>query len=155
MVLVAWFKELQSRDPALSRVLLGVLDRVKKWLLDLLACSDPAFPTKDSILPYCELSRTYSKMRSEASSLFHIVESCGIFKEYLSSFNSNLDMIGIDEAINFASRLPSPAESHAASNIEKRLLDELESAKQRLLSTAGYLKCVQVAYAILFTSFCS
>ncbi|XP_010927294.1 TATA-binding protein-associated factor BTAF1 isoform X2 [Elaeis guineensis] len=144
MVLVAWFKELQSRDPAESRkILLGILNDLKQWLLDLLACSDPAFPTKDSVLPYAELSRSYAKMRNEARLLFRSIDSSGAFKDLRSSINFNVDTLSVDEAVNFVSKLSLPVDSTGAGTIEKHLLDDIESLKQRVLATSGYLKCVQ------------
>ncbi|XP_072972272.1 TATA-binding protein-associated factor BTAF1 isoform X2 [Typha angustifolia] len=143
MVLIAWFKEFKKKDPAIAQALLVFWARAKQWLLDLLACADPAFPTKDSVLPYAELSRTYTKMRNEAKILYNSVDSCGLLKDHTPGFNYNMDSLSVDEAITFTSRLPLPGELDAASNIGKHILDDLESAKQRLLSTSGYLKCVQ------------
>jgi TATA-binding protein-associated factor len=133
MILATWFKELRNRDPAISEALVVSLGQVKQWLLDLLACTDPAFPTKDSLLPYSELSRTYAKMRHEAIHFLHLVKSSGAIGEYALILNLNMDNLTIDEAIEFASKLSAPPE-----------LQEVESAKQQLLSTCGYLKCVQV-----------
>ncbi|KAL0914712.1 hypothetical protein M5K25_015084 [Dendrobium thyrsiflorum] len=141
MVLVAWFKELHNRDCLGAQgKLFGLLAHVRNWLLDLLACSDPSFPTKDSLLPYAELSRTYAKMRSEANILFRSAESCGVFQSLISTINISCDTLSIDEAISFASKLSEPADSVA---YEKAAVNDLESAKQQLLSTTGYLKCVQ------------
>lgn len=141
MVLVAWFKELLNRDhPGAQGNLIGFLGPVRNWLLDLLACSDPSFPTKDSLFPYAELSRTYAKMRSEANILFRSTESCGVFQSLISTMNINCDTLSIDEAIIFASKLSELADSIT---YEKAAVNDLESAKQQLLSTTGYLKCVQ------------
>ncbi|KAJ8513513.1 hypothetical protein OPV22_003947 [Ensete ventricosum] len=141
MVFVAWFKELKRRNTT-EGVFVGLLDNVKQWLLDLLSCSDPSFPTKGSREPYTELSRTYAKMRNEASHLFHLAESIGIFKDYISSIKFNQKSLTVDEAINFASNLSLPLES-TVENLEKHLVDDIESSKQQLLSTSAYLKCVQ------------
>ncbi|XP_008796296.2 TATA-binding protein-associated factor BTAF1 [Phoenix dactylifera] len=144
MVLVAWYKEFQSRDPAESRkILLGILNDLKQWLLDLLACSDPAFPTKDSVLPYAELSRSYAKMRNEASLLFRSIDSSGAFKDFRSSINFNVDTLSVDESVNFISKLSLPVDFTGAGTIEKHILGDIESLKQRVLATSGYLKCVQ------------
>lgn len=149
MVFVAWFKELKSRNTT-EGVFVGLLDNVKQWLLDLLLCSDPSFPTKASREPYAELSRTYTKMRNEASHLFHLVESIGIFKDYISSIKFNLKSLTVDEAINFASNLSLPIESTVVENVEKHIVDDIESSKQQLLSTSAYLKCVQVHGTVSF-----
>jgi TATA-binding protein-associated factor len=133
MILATWFKELRNRDPAISEALVVSLGQVKQWLLDLLTCMDPAFPTKDSLLPYSELSRTYAKMRHEAIHFFHLVKSSGAIGEYALTLSLNTDNLTIDEAIEFASKLSVPPE-----------LQEVDSAKKLLLSTCGYLKCVQV-----------
>ncbi|XP_047094513.1 TATA-binding protein-associated factor BTAF1 isoform X1 [Lolium rigidum] len=143
MVIVSWFKDLRGRDLAAVGALLAFFSSVKEYLLDLLSCSDPAFPTKDSVLPYSELARTYTKMRNEATNLFRSVDSCAIFKDYASGLNFNADMLSVDEAINFASKLLLPTELDLPSDSEKIVLNNVESAKQGLLSTSGYLKCVQ------------
>jgi TATA-binding protein-associated factor len=143
MVIVSWFKDLRGRDPVSVGTLLAFLSSVKEWLLDLLTCSDPALPTKDSVLPYSELSRTYTKMRNEANNLLHSIDSCPVFKDYISGLNLNVDVLGVDDAINFASKLLLPSESDLLSESERIVLNNIESAKQGLLSTSGYLKCVQ------------
>ncbi|KAE8789291.1 modifier of transcription 1-D1 [Hordeum vulgare] len=143
LVIVSWFKDLRGRDLAAVGTLLAFFSSVKEYLLDLLSCSDPSFPTKGSVLPYSELARTYTKMRNEATNLFRAVESCAIFKDYASSLNFNVDMLSVDDAITFASRLSLPAEFDPPSDSEKIVLNNIESAKQGLLSTSGYLKCVQ------------
>jgi len=144
MIIISWFKDLRGRDPVSVGTLLAFLSSLKEWLLDLLTCSDPALPTKDSVLPYSELSRTYTKMRNEANNLLHSIDSCAAFKDYISSLNLNVDMLSVDDAINFASKLLLPSESDLPSESEKIFLNNIESAKQGLLSTSGYLKCVQV-----------
>uniref|UniRef100_A0A5B7A9A6 Putative TATA-binding protein-associated factor BTAF1 isoform X2 n=1 Tax=Davidia involucrata TaxID=16924 RepID=A0A5B7A9A6_DAVIN len=145
MVLISWFKELKNRDLSETQGFMPSFSNdFKKWLLDLLACTDPAFPTKGSILPYAELLRTYSKMRSESTQLFRAVESSGMFNNFLSTTNIDLESLSADDSMNFASKLQllgtdSAGEDPAGRNI----VDELESLRQRLLTTSGYLKCVQ------------
>ncbi|KAA8528192.1 hypothetical protein F0562_035557 [Nyssa sinensis] len=145
MVLISWFKEIKKGDLSGTwGIMPGFSNDFKKWLLDLLACTDPAFPTKDSRLPYSELSRTYAKMRSEATQLLRAVESSGMFNNLLSTTNIDLESLSADDAMNFASNVPpfsndTVGEDPAGRNI----VDELESIKQRLLATSGYLKCVQ------------
>ncbi|XP_059663033.1 TATA-binding protein-associated factor BTAF1 isoform X2 [Cornus florida] len=145
LVLISWFKEIKSRKISGSDgVMPGFSSDFKKWLLDLLACTNPAFPTKDSCLPYAELSRTYAKMRNEASQLFRAVESSGLFNNLLSTINIDLESLSVDNAMNFASKLPMLNNDTAAEeSVGRNIVDELESLKQRLLTTAGYLKCVQ------------
>ncbi|KAF8402447.1 hypothetical protein HHK36_013403 [Tetracentron sinense] len=144
MVLVAWFKEIRSRGLSKHGIMSGFVDHLRLWLLDLLACADPAFPTKDSVLPYSELSRTYIKMRSEASLLLHAVESSGMFKTMLSTTKIDLETLSVDDAINFGSKLSLPSNhSTGEETMERHILDDLDSSKQRLLTTSGYLKCVQ------------
>lgn len=147
MVLISWFKELKARSLSeITGVKPGLSGNLKNWLLGLLACIDPAFPTKDSLLPYTELSRTYAKMRNEASQLFSAVESCGMFKDFLSSIKFDLQSLTADDAINFASKVPLLSSNDTAGEdaAGRHIADELESLKQRLLTTSGYLKCVQV-----------
>ncbi|XP_058072193.1 TATA-binding protein-associated factor BTAF1 [Magnolia sinica] len=145
MVLVAWFRELRSRvPPGMHASMLGFINHLRQWLLDLLTCTDPSFPTKDSLLPYSELSRTYTKMRSEASLLFRVVDSSGMFASMLPTININLDTVTIDDAISFTSKIAPPVDhSTGEETTERHIVDDIESAKQRLLSTSGYLKCVQ------------
>lgn len=155
MVLVAWFKELKRGGTVVNQgFLVGLLDHVKQWLLDLLSCSDPSFPTKGSVDSYAELSRTYSKMRNEANHLLFSAQSAGIDKDYISNIKFDWKSLTVDEAINFASSLTLPAESSLPENLEKHLLDDMESAKRQLLSTSGYLKCVQVLVLQIISSFC-
>nr|BAD25208.1 putative SNF2 domain-containing protein [Oryza sativa Japonica Group] len=143
MVIVSWFKDLRKSDPAAVGTLLAFLSSLKGWMLDLLACSDPSFPTKDSPLPYAELARTYRKMRNEANNLFQSIESCALLKEYTSNLNFEADMLSVDDAINFTSKLLLPSEPDFSLDSDKIVLNNIESAKQGLLSTSGYLKCVQ------------
>lgn len=145
MVLISWFKEIKSRDSSGNQEIIHSFpDHLRKWLLDLLACSDPAFPTKDSVLPYAELSRTFAKMRNEASQLLHAVESSGMFVDILSTMKVNVESVTVDEAISFASKLSLLSSDNAENESMKRNIDDIESAKQRLIATSGYLKCVQV-----------
>ncbi|KAK3025985.1 hypothetical protein RJ639_042142, partial [Escallonia herrerae] len=145
IILMSWSKEMKSGGLLRTKgVIPEFFSTFKNRLLDLLACADPAFPTKDSLLPYAELSRTYSKMRNEACQLFRAVDSCGMFNDILSSTKFEVESLSADDAMNFASKLPllsndTPGEDFTQRNIA----DELESFKQRLLTTSGYLKCVQ------------
>lgn len=144
MVLISWFREIRrGRISESDHIIPAIPDNFRKWLLDLLACSDPAFPTKDSLLAYSELSRTYAKMRNEASHLFCGLESSGKFASLLSALKIDPDNLSADDSINFASKLPSFC-NEAEGQTERHILDDLESAKQRLLTTSSYLKCVQV-----------
>ncbi|XP_028801250.1 TATA-binding protein-associated factor BTAF1 isoform X1 [Neltuma alba] len=145
MVFISWFKE--TKRSGLSenlKIIPGVPNHLKDWLLDLLSCSDPAFPTKDSFLPYAELSRTYSKMRSEAGQLLNAVKCSGMFDDLLSTMKAELESLSVDDAINFASKVPALSnESFGNESSGRNIMDDIESSKQRLLTTSGYLKCVQ------------
>ncbi|CAN6448955.1 unnamed protein product [Victoria cruziana] len=145
MILAAWFKELKPEDQSkMQDVMLNFVHPLRKLLLDLLSCPDPAFPTKDSIHPYCELTRTYMKMRNEAVILHRTADSSGLFDNVLSTLSFSMETITVDEAISFASKLLLPSEfSREDGSTEKIVFEDVESSKQRLLSTAGYLKCVQ------------
>lgn len=141
MVLISWFKEIKSRDSPMP----GLPSYLRNWLFDLLGCTDPAFPTKDSTAPYCELSRTYSKMHGEASQLFFTVESSGLFENLLSTTKVDLESLTADDAMNFASKIsPLVSDTTGEEFTGRNMSDDLESLKQRLLTTSGYLKCVQV-----------
>ncbi|TYH92599.1 hypothetical protein ES332_A13G193200v1 [Gossypium tomentosum] len=153
VVLISWFKEIKSRDSSGNQEIIHSFpDHLRKWLLDLLACSDPAFPTKDSVLPYAELSRTFAKMRNEASQLLHAVESSGMFVDILSTMKVNVESVTVDEAISFASKLSLLSNDNAENESMKRNIDDIESAKQRLIATSGYLKCVQSNLHVTVTS---
>ncbi|KAK4573373.1 hypothetical protein RGQ29_031366 [Quercus rubra] len=145
MVLISWFKEIESSDGlGISVVAPNVPSHLKEWLLDLLACSNPAFPTKDSLRPYAELSRTYSKMRGEATQLLRAIESPGMFKDLLTTIRIDLESLSADDAINFASKVPTLVNDNVGSeSLGAQIVDDVESLKQRLLTTSGYLKCVQ------------
>ncbi|KAL0847999.1 hypothetical protein Bca101_021246 [Brassica carinata] len=156
VVLISWFREIKCKVPSPSDgsgSLPGFPTPLKKWMLDLLACSDPAFPTKDILLPYAELSRTYTKMRNEASQLLHTVETCHCFDKLLSTIKLNVDSLSADETIEFASTLALwNKESAENESLEKQIFEDVESSRQQLLSTAGYLKCVQNNLHITVTS---
>ncbi|CAN4128279.1 unnamed protein product [Withania somnifera] len=145
MVLISWFKELKTRNSLdMDGVVAGISSNFRSWLMDLLACTNPAFPTKDSLLPYIELARTYDKMRNEARQLYHATESSDMFKDLLSSIPVDLDNLSADDAIGFASTLQFPSINTAEDeSAERNSLEELETFKQRLLTTSRYLKCVQ------------
>lgn len=145
MVLISWFKEIKSNDLSEKHGVLPVFpNHIKSWLLDLLSGTDPTFPTKDSVLPYSELSRTYAKMRSEASQLLHAIESSGMFENILSSIKVDVESLSTDKAINLASKLPPLCnDSTGNESIGRNIVDDIESSKHRLLTTASYLKCVQ------------
>nr|GEU67682.1 TATA-binding protein-associated factor BTAF1 isoform X1 [Tanacetum cinerariifolium] len=134
LVLISWFKEMKSRGLSGSNY-----ESLKCRLLELLTCTDPSFPTKGSRLPYAELSRTYEKMRNEASQLVSVLESCCM------PVPMDVDNLTPDDAVSFASKLPVPSNDGVSGedSVGKNSIDEVESIKQRLLTTSGYLKCVQ------------
>ncbi|CAH8382756.1 unnamed protein product [Eruca vesicaria subsp. sativa] len=156
VVLISWFREVKCRAPPASDgsgSSPGFPTPPKKWMLDLLACSDPAFPTKDILLPYSELTRTYTKMRNEASQLLHTVETWHCFDKLLSTTKLNVDNLSADETIEFASTLALWNKDSAENgSLEKQVFEDIESSRQQLLSTAGYLKCVQNNLHITVTS---
>ncbi|KAI4324095.1 hypothetical protein L6164_023659 [Bauhinia variegata] len=145
LVLISWFKEIKSRHlPENLNSIPGVPNYLKDWLLDLLACSDPSFPTKDSLLPYIELSRTYSKMRGEAAQLVNAIKSSGMFDQLLPTVKTESESLSVDDAISFASKIPALGNDSAGNeSLGRNIIDDIESSKQRLLATSRYLKCVQ------------
>ncbi|KAL2517391.1 TATA-binding protein-associated factor BTAF1 [Abeliophyllum distichum] len=143
MVLISWFKELKDHMKS-DEVITSISNNFRNFLLDLLACTNPAFPTKDSLLPYAELSRTYAKMRNEASQLYNATEASGMCNDILSSIKVDFENLTADDAINFASQLLFASTEASGPEFNGRnLCEELESLKQKFLTTAGYLKCVQ------------
>jgi TATA-binding protein-associated factor len=83
-------------------------------------------------------------MRSEAAQLLNAVKSSGMFSELLTTTNIELDNLSVDDAIGFASKIPAVCNDSTANESIKNTMDDIESSKQRLLTTSGYLKCVQV-----------
>ncbi|KAJ4895796.1 TATA-binding protein-associated factor BTAF1 [Raphanus sativus] len=156
VVLISWFREIKCKVPSPSDgsgSLPGFPTPLKKWMLDLLACSDPACPTKNTLHPYTELSRTYTKMRNEASQLLHTVETYHCFDKLLSTTKLNVDSLSADETIEFTSTLALwNKDSVENESLEKQVFEDVESSRQQLLSTAGYLKCVQNNLHITVTS---
>ncbi|GFP81580.1 tata-binding protein-associated factor btaf1 [Phtheirospermum japonicum] len=143
MVLISWFKELKD-FPKYDEVIVGISSNFRLCMLDLLSCSNPAYPTKESFLPYAELSRTYSKMRNEAGQLYSATEASGLYGDLLSSIKVDPENLTADDAVGFASQLAFMSNGTSGPDSEGRnLFEELESLKQKLLTTAGYLKCVQ------------
>ncbi|ERN07908.1 hypothetical protein AMTR_s00012p00235880 [Amborella trichopoda] len=145
MVLVAWFKELKCQDtPHMHASVVRSVTPLRQLLIELLACADLAMPTKDSFLPYSERSRTYMKMRNEANLLFCAADSSGFFENVLTSLKFSADTVSVEDAISFGSKL-SPRSNHTTGDgtVDKQVLDDIESCRQRLLLTSGYLKCVQ------------
>ncbi|KAK9714726.1 hypothetical protein RND81_06G115000 [Saponaria officinalis] len=154
MVLISWSKQIKRGEGlSVHGVSPALFEQFKKWLLDLLACTDPSLPTKESSLPYAELSRTYSKMRSEANHLFHTVEASGMFNELLLSTNVKFENLSLDDAVNFASNVVLPSYDSTGENpAGKHVFDDVESSRQRLLTTTGYLKCVQANLHVTVSS---
>eukprot|EP01018_Ginkgo_biloba_P007683 Gb_19667 [translate_table: standard] len=151
MVLVSWFKELPER-------MVCAIDAVKplrQRLLDLLACGDPAMPTQDSSLPYAELSRTYAKMRGEAAALIRIADTSGFFKNVFSCGIPPIDELTLDAAIDLSTKFSVTKDTLTGDGKEKQTLESVESARQRLLATAGYLKCVQCNMHVSVTALMS
>ncbi|KAL6533717.1 btaf1 RNA polymerase II, B-TFIID transcription factor-associated, 170kDa [Orobanche hederae] len=141
MVLISWFKELKDFLKS-DEVISAISSNFRLCLLDLLACSNPACPTKDSLLPYAELWRTYNKMRNEAGQLYSAMEASGLYSNHLSSIKVDISNMTADTAVSFASQLAIMGNGGPESEAWS-LFEELESLKQKLLTTAGYLKCVQ------------
>lgn len=144
IVLVSWFKELRGCIP--KERMDSAIDAVKSLrqrLLDLLACTDPALPTRDSSLPYVELSRTYAKMRAEVASLIRIADASGCFQNVFPAGIPPADELGIDAVIDLGTKLSVSKDALSGDGKEKQILESLEAARQRVLATAGYLKSVQ------------
>ena len=144
MVLASWFRELKkSANDAEFAQAVGNAKSLLMGLVKLLSCNDPSTPNPDSHLPYSELARTYSKMRSEAASVLKQAESAGIC---LKGSCPPLDTINAENAIDIAMKVAAECTSFLASVDDKQSsgLDFVESMRQRLLATAGYLKLLQV-----------
>ncbi|QCD89038.1 TATA-binding protein-associated factor [Vigna unguiculata] len=104
----------------------------------------------DGLVP-SKLSTTYAKMRSEAGQLLDVVKSSGMFDELLTATQIELDRLSVNDAIGFASKIPALCnDSSANESLAKNIMDDIESSNQRLLTTSGYLKCVQVYLKIYY-----
>lgn len=147
MVIVSWFKEIRSQqDPEKSSEAAKAVQPVLLRLLELLGCGDPSSPTPGSNAPYAELSRMLAKMRTEAGALVKHTESVGTFKRSFIASLPSTDAISAEEAVDLATKLLLPSQSHGGDGDDKPTSssDAMESARQRLLATAGYLQIVQV-----------
>ncbi|XP_057836707.2 TATA-binding protein-associated factor BTAF1 isoform X2 [Cryptomeria japonica] len=144
VVLVSWFKELgvcTSKERMACAV--NAVNSIRQRLLDLLDGGDSFMPTCDLSLPYAELSRTYSKMRSEAAALIRIASTSGFFQNIFSTGIPPADELSIDAAVDLATKVLVSKDAFSEDGREKQAFESLEAARQRLLATAGYLKCVQ------------
>ncbi|KAH9321118.1 hypothetical protein KI387_015757, partial [Taxus chinensis] len=153
IVLVSWFKQL-SVFASMERMACAI-DAVKplrQRLLDLLAATDPSMPTRDSSLPYAELSRTYSKMRAEAAAVIRIAGTSGCFQSVFPAGIPAADELSIDAAVDLGTRFPVSKDAFSEDGREKQILEGLEASRQRLLATAGYLKRVQCNLHISVTA---
>lgn len=84
-------------------------------------------------------------MRNEATQLLCAAETSGMFTNMLSTSKIDAESLSADNAISFASKLqPLCSDSDSNESSGRHMLEDVESLKQRLLTTSGYLKCVQV-----------
>ena len=131
LVLVSWFKEIRGCIP--KETMDSAIDAVKplrQRLLDLLACTDPAVPTRDSSLPYAELSRTYAKMRVEVASLIRIADASGCFQNVFSTGLPLADELGIEAVIDLGIKLSVSKDALSGDGKEKQTLESLEAARR-------------------------
>lgn len=147
MVLVSWFRELR-KSPEKSNFIKAIEDTkaLRLQLLELLGCGDPALPTPACQSPYAELTRTYAKMRGEAASLIKHAESAGLCSKMVSVGLPALEEMSAEVAIDVAMKtvtLEAPSTHGPADDKQNPGLELVESLRQRLLATAGYLKLVQ------------
>lgn len=147
MVVISWFEDLRKNasDSDFAHAV-GVSKILRSQLLNLLACWDSvATPSPGSQLPYTELARTYAKMRGEAATFLKQAESAGInSKEFIAGLPP-LETIGAEAAVDIAMKVTADGTvlQGPIEDIKNSSLDFVESLRQRLLATAGYLKLVQ------------
>lgn len=150
MVVISWFEDLRKNasDSDFAHAV-GVSKILRSQLLNLLACWDSvATPSPGSQLPYTELARTYAKMRGEAATFLKQAESAGInSKEFIAGLPP-LETIGAEAAVDIAMKVTADGTvlQGPIEDIKNSSLDFVESLRQRLLATAGYLKLVQVGH---------
>ncbi|KAI5064208.1 hypothetical protein GOP47_0020878 [Adiantum capillus-veneris] len=145
MVLISWFGELR-KDASHSEFAhaLEISKVLRLQLLHLLACCDPAFPSPGSQLPYTELGRTYAKMRGEAVSFLKQAENAGMNCKDILAGIPPLDTIGAEVAVDIAMNVTADDTVPQSTEDSKSTgFDFVESLRQRLLATAGYLKLLQ------------
>lgn len=156
MVIMSWFKEVRRRlDIERIADAAKAVQPILHDILELLACGDPAVPTPGSNLPYGELSRMFVKMRTEASAFIKHTETLGTLGH--TSIPA-IDTISAETAVDVATKLFSPVQGYGSDVDDKSNAssDAMESARQRLLATAGYLQAVQVCCTLMSprASFC-
>ena len=66
-----------------------------------------------------------------------------MFDISLPNTKPECETLSVDDAISFASKLPALCNDNVG-NESVGHLEDMESERQRLLTTSGYLKCVQV-----------
>eukprot|EP00250_Pteridium_aquilinum_P022032 c25285_g1_i2 orf=410-6568(-) len=146
MVIISWFEELRKNasDSDFSHAV-ATSKNLRIQLINLLACCDPAVPSPGSQLPYIELARTYGKMRGEAASFLKQAENAGINTKELTTGLPPLETIGAEAAVDIAMKVTADGTIlHGSMEDNKNSgLDFVESLRQRLLATAGYLKLLQ------------
>ncbi|KAI3887669.1 hypothetical protein MKX03_010191 [Papaver bracteatum] len=84
-------------------------------------------------------------MCNEASLLLRAVEVSGMLESVIPATTKlDPDTLSIDDAINLESRvIPPSTVASGEATTERNILNDLESTKQRLLTTSSYLTCVQ------------
>jgi hypothetical protein len=153
MVVVSWFKEFRLL-PGKANIpeAVAAAQPIMGRLLELLACGDAGSPTPGSNLPYAELLRMFAKMRTEASALIKHAETMGSFKaSFLAGLPATTAM-SAEAAVELATKLvqpPNDAHDGETDGKSNAIYDAMESARQQLLATAGYLLVVQVCNNIV------
>ena len=87
-------------------------------------------PTRDSSLPYAELSRTYAKMRVEVASLIRIADASGCFQNVFSTGLPLADELGIEAVIDLGTKLSVSKDALSGDGKEKQTLESLEAARR-------------------------
>lgn len=87
-------------------------------------------PTRDSSLPYAELSRTYAKMRVEVASLIRIADASGCFQNVFSTGLPLADELGIEAVIDLGIKLSVSKDALSGDGKEKQTLESLEAARR-------------------------
>lgn len=149
MVIMSWFKEVRGGlDNERIADAAKAVQPILHDILELLACGDPAVPTPGSNLPYGELSRMFAKMRTEANAFIKHMETLGTLGH---TSMPAIDTISAEAAVDVATSLFSPVHGYGSDVDDKSHAssDAMESARQRLLATAGYLQAVQVCCTLM------
>eukprot|EP00897_Mesotaenium_endlicherianum_P006570 jgi/Mesen1/5941/ME000301S05068 len=126
----------QRRDASLAAAA-----PLRAYLLHLLSATDPSRPTPGAPTPYLEMERTHAKLRSEAAALLKHAQAAGV--DPAAAGAPPVEGMGVDAVLNLAMRLQPAGAGAGAGGALSPAMEGMESCRQRLLLTAGYLRTIE------------